>query len=171
MGLTITSRLLLDSNAKAEAAAVANAAVNRGCVGNVASMRDRCEAVGMPLIVEPIAFAWKDQAEDGSRGLKMDTRLSVTLPLVRLAMELGADVIKADMTSDPEDFSTLIKVCSPRPVLVRGGAKGEWEAVLAKSRALMSSGARGLVYGRNIIQHEDPRMACQAFMEIVHSTS
>ena len=122
----------------------------------------------------------------------------MTLPLVRLAMELGADVIKADMTPDPKDFSKLISVCSPLPVLVRGGAKGDWEDVLMKSRALMSSGARGLVYGRNIMwvfplfarhnpssctdfnishalfprsQHKDPSYACKKFMEIVHASS
>ena len=56
-------------NHKADEAAIANAVVNKGCISNVANMRDRCAAVGMPLIVEPIAFDWKDEAEDGTRGV------------------------------------------------------------------------------------------------------
>jgi len=37
----------------------------------------------------------------------MDNRVEVTRPLVRLACELGADVIKCDLPDKLEDFSKL----------------------------------------------------------------
>jgi DhnA family fructose-bisphosphate aldolase class Ia len=32
----------------------------------------------------------------------------------------------------------------------------------------MAAGARGIVYGRNVIQHRDPSAMTRAFMAIVH---
>jgi DhnA family fructose-bisphosphate aldolase class Ia len=40
--------------------------------------------------------------------------------------------------------------------------------VLARTRALMEQGARGIVYGRNIVQHPDPAGMTRALMEVVH---
>jgi class I fructose-bisphosphate aldolase len=40
--------------------------------------------------------------------------------------------------------------------------------VLAKSAALVAQGARGLVYGRNIYQHANPRAVVAALMAIIH---
>ena len=54
------------------------------------------------------------------------------------------------------------------PVLVRGGGKEDLKAVLAKSAALMKQGARGMVYGRNIYQHSNPKAVVNALMAMIH---
>jgi DhnA family fructose-bisphosphate aldolase class Ia len=54
------------------------------------------------------------------------------------------------------------------PVLPRGGGRVPTEEVLRRTKALMAQGACGIVYGRNIIQHENPRGMTQALMAIVH---
>ena len=87
---------------------------------------------------------------------------------VRLACELGADVIKCDLPDAIADFSKLRNVCAPRPVLLRGGEKGEEAAVLAYAEKLIGAGASGLVYGRNIIHHEDPVAITRKFMNKIH---
>jgi len=43
------------------------------------------------------------------------------------------------------------------------------EEVLRRTKELMAQGASGIVYGRNIIQHENPRGMTQALMAIVHN--
>jgi DhnA family fructose-bisphosphate aldolase class Ia len=55
------------------------------------------------------------------------------------------------------------------PVLVRGGGKDDLRAVLNKSAALMRQGAKGMVYGRNIYQHENPKSVVNALMAMIHS--
>jgi len=50
-------------------------------------------------------------------------------------------------------------------VLVRGGGRAEDFEVLSRSAELMKQGARGLVYGRNIIQHPKPAGMTKALME------
>ena len=42
------------------------------------------------------------------------------------------------------------------------------EEILERSRRVMAAGASGLVYGRNVIQHEDPAGMVQRLMAIVH---
>ena len=47
------------------------------------------------------------------------------MPLVRLARELGADIIKADPTERVADFHRVVEAARC-PTLVRGGGKGSW---------------------------------------------
>ena len=89
------------------------------------------------------------------------------MPLVRQAAELGADIIKADPCDNIKDYHRIIEIAG-RPVLPRGGGKVPEEEVLQRTFELMQQGARGIVYGRNIIQHENPSGMVKALMAIVH---
>lgn len=90
------------------------------------------------------------------------------MPLVRQAVELGADVIKADPTDDAAEYHRVIEVAGDVPVLVRGGGRVSDEVILQRTHALMEQGAAGIVYGRNVIQHPDPAGMTRALMAVVH---
>lgn len=137
--------------------------LHEACVANVARLRPACARVGMPLMVEPIAMK---PAGDGR--LVVDGDPDKVVPLVRQAVELGADLIKADPTDDLADFRRVITVAAGKPVLVRGGGKADEAEILRRTHALMQTGARGIVYGRNVIQHPRPTAMTRAFMAIVH---
>ncbi|AML58235.1 DhnA-type fructose-1,6-bisphosphate aldolase [Serratia rubidaea] len=135
----------------------------RQCVENIGRLRHACERYAMPLMVEPLVMAPAGQgAAYGSIG-----DVEKMVPLVRLARELGADIIKADPTERVEDFHRVVEAARC-PTLVRGGGKGELRAVLDKSAALMAQGASGMVYGRNVYQHDNPAQVVRALMAIVH---
>jgi fructose-bisphosphate aldolase, class I len=53
-------------------------------------------------------------------------------------------------------------------VLVRGGGRAGDEEVMRRTQAVMEAGAAGIVYGRNVIQHDRPREMTRALMAIVH---
>jgi DhnA family fructose-bisphosphate aldolase class Ia len=118
----------------------------------------------MPLMVEPIAM----KLPAGEGGYLVDGDPQKILPLVRQAVELGADLIKADPTDDPADFARVVGVAGDVPVLARGGGKADELDVLRRTHALMQRGARGIVYGRNVIQHPNPGGMTRAFMAVVH---
>ncbi len=138
-------------------------AVHAQCVANVGRLRAACDRHGMPLMVEPIAM----KAAAGG-GLGVDGDVEKIVPLVRQAIELGADLVKVDPTDDVADFTRVIAVAAPRPVLVRGGGKASEAEIVARTCALMATGAAGIVYGRNVIQHPRPGAMTRAFMAIVH---
>lgn len=135
----------------------------RQCVENISRVRASCRTYGMPLMIEPLVML----PNEVKGGYQVDGDAEKIVTLVRLASEMGADIIKADPTDDPEDFHRVVEAARV-PVLVRGGGKEGLETVLAKSAALMAQGARGLVYGRNIYQHDNPRAVVNALMAIVH---
>ena len=90
---------------------------------------------------------------------------------MRQAVELGADVVKADPTDDVAIYHRVIEIAGRVPVLVRGGGKAEESEILARTHQLMQQGARGIVYGRNIIQHPQPARMTRALMSIVHESA
>ena len=61
-----------------------------------------------------------------------------------------------------------MRVAGDVPVLARGGGKADEAEILRRTHALIEQGARGIVYGRNVIQHPDPTAMTRAFMGIVH---
>lgn len=133
------------------------------CIRNVAELRADCDRVGMPLMVEPLAMK---PTEHGPYGVDGD--VDKIVPLVRQAAELGADVIKADPTDDLAEYHRVIEAAGGRPILPRGGGRAPDEEILRRTEQLMRQGASGIVYGRNVIQHEDPAGMTRALMAIVH---
>ncbi|WP_173827785.1 class I fructose-bisphosphate aldolase [Sinorhizobium americanum] len=135
----------------------------RQCVQNIARVRADCEKYGMPLMIEPLVM--QPVTERG--GYMVDGDADKIVTLTRLAREMGADIIKADPTTNPEDFHRVVEAARC-PVLVRGGGKEDLRAVFDKSAALMRQGAMGMVYGRNIYQHANPSAVVRGLMAIVH---
>ncbi len=134
----------------------------RQCIRNVSRLRAACAPVGMPLMVEPLVF------KPGERGYGSDGDPEKIVPLVRQAVELGADVIKADPTDELADYPRVLEAAAPRPLLVRGGGRASEEEVLQRTAEVMRLGAAGIVYGRNVIQHPDPAGMTRRLMKIVH---
>jgi len=134
----------------------------QACVRNVSRLRASCDPVGMPLMVEPLAM----KAGEAGYGVDRDADRIVTL--VRQAVELGADVVKADPTDDLDDYARVVEAAGGTPVLVRGGGRAPDEEILRRTEAVLARGAAGIVYGRNVIQHEAPAAMTRALMSILH---
>jgi fructose-bisphosphate aldolase, class I len=134
------------------------------CIENVLRIKPDCDRYGMPLMIEPLVFRPNEQAG----GYMVDGDVRKILPLVRQAVELGADIIKADPTDDVTEYHKVIEIAGRIPVLVRGGGKAADEEILQRTEALMQQGAAGIVYGRNVIQHQNPPGMTRALLAIVH---
>lgn len=138
----------------------------RQCVANIARVRADCDRYGMPLMIEPLVMA--PHAERGGYMVDGDAEKIVTL--VRLAREMGADIVKADPTADPKQFHRVVQAARC-PVLVRGGGREDLRQVFARSRELLDQGAMGMVYGRNVYQHKSPRAVVRALMAMIHENA
>jgi class I fructose-bisphosphate aldolase len=134
------------------------------CIENVLRIKPDCDRYGMPLMIEPLVFRPNEQAG----GYMVDGDVRKILPLVRQAVELGADIIKADPTDDVTEYHKVIEIAGRIPVLVRGGGKAADEEILQRTEALIQQGAAGIVYGRNVIQHQNPPGMTRALLAIVH---
>ncbi len=86
---------------------------------------------------------------------------------VRLAEELGADLVKTGYSGDGESFEHVCE-STRLPVLIAGGARGSDRETVAMVRGAMDGGAAGVSMGRSIFQHEDPAAITTAVSAIVH---
>lgn len=138
--------------------------VREACVRNVLVARADCDHYGMPLMVEPLVMR-----DGGDGGYASDGAVEKVVPLVRQAVELGADILKADPTDDVGDYHEVVGVAGRVPVLVRGGGRVSDDELLRRTAAVLEQGAAGIVYGRNVIQHHDPAGLTRALMAMLHS--
>jgi class I fructose-bisphosphate aldolase len=136
------------------------------CIQNILRLKPPCDQFALPLMIEPLVF--RPNKEAG--GYMVDGDPDKILPLVRQAVELGADIIKADPTDDVSVYHEVIQIARV-PVLVRGGGRAKDSDILRRTEELIKQGAAGIVYGRNIIQHPNPAGMTRALMAIVHEGS
>jgi len=137
------------------------------CIQNILRLKPQCDHYGMPLMIEPLVF----QNNTKAGGYMVDGDPQKIIPLVRQAVELGADIIKADPTDDVSIYHKVVEIAGGIPVLVRGGGRVSDEVILQRTADLIAQGARGIVYGRNIIQHPKPAAMTRALMAILHENA
>lgn len=136
------------------------------CIQNILRLKPECDRYALPLMIEPLVF----QPNEKAGGYMVDGDLAKIKPLVRQAVELGADIIKADPTDDVSVYHEVVRVARV-PVLVRGGGRAPDAEILSRTENLMRQGAAGIVYGRNIIQHRNPGGMTRALMALVHENA
>jgi DhnA family fructose-bisphosphate aldolase class Ia len=143
-----------------------HAEVHEQCLKNILRLQADCERWEMPMVVEPLVL----QTNEDAGGFVVDGDVEKILPLVRQAVELGADVVKVDPTDNLRDYPRVIEIAGI-PVLVRSGGKGTDESILARTEEAIRGGAVGVVYGRNIFQHPRPSAMIKALATIIHQGS
>lgn len=135
-------------------------------IETILALRGHCTRFGMPLMVEPLVM--RNNAQAGA--YMVDGDVHRVVPLVRQARELGADLIKADFTTDLSEYHRVVEAAQV-PLLVRGGGRTTDAELLTRTEEVLRQGAAGLVYGRNIIQHPDPVRMTHALMAMLHEGS
>jgi len=138
--------------------------VHAQCVQNILKLKPQADHYGMPMMIEPLVF--QENAKDG--GYMVNGNLTDIMYLVRQAVELGADIIKADPTDDVKQYHRVVETAAGVPVLVRGGGRVSDKEILVRTQGLLEQGAAGIVYGRNVIQHPNPKGITKALMAMVH---
>ena len=127
----------------------------------IADFANVCDKWNMPLMIEPVL--WGERIPSDRRS---DPKLVESA--VRIALELGADVIKMQYTGMKEEFSDIVKRLHV-PVVVLGGPKMEnIRDVLRVAKESVEAGAKGVVFGRNVWQNPRMEDVLKALKDVVH---
>lgn len=120
---------------------------------------NECHQVGLPCIIEPLAYG----------GQVTGANIVEILTLgARMAVEIGADALKIPYTGDVESFRHLVEV-SRVPVLVLGGARSDNERdALELFAEGLEAGASGCLMGRNVTKSPDPQRMVELLCGIAH---
>ncbi|HEX2034267.1 MAG TPA: fructose-bisphosphate aldolase [Chloroflexota bacterium] len=120
----------------------------------------RCAEWGMPLLAEPIPVSFQDTAAH---------TIENVAKAARIGAECGADFLKVHYAPPQEQYAEQVIGSCYVPVLCLGGpAKADPLDALRACYEAMQAGARGIVFGRNIITNPRPDRMCAALAEIIH---
>lgn len=87
---------------------------------------------------------------------------------VRAGAELGADIVKTNYTGDIDSFKYIVKSVHV-PVIIAGGPKTDTiQDLFQLVYDSIQAGGRGVAFGRNVFQAEDPIKMVKALSKIVH---
>jgi len=87
---------------------------------------------------------------------------------VRAGAELGADIVKTNYTGDIDSFKYIVKSVHV-PVIIAGGPKTDTiQDLLQVVYDSIQAGGKGVAFGRNVFQAEDPTKIVKALAKIVH---
>jgi class I fructose-bisphosphate aldolase len=128
-------------------------------IDNCARFVNECRQVGLPCIIEPLAYG----------GQVTGANIVEILTLgARMAVEIGADALKIPYTGDIDSFRHLIEVAGV-PTLVLGGARSNYERdALELYAEAQEAGASGCLMGRNVTKSPDPKRMIEQLTGIAH---
>jgi class I fructose-bisphosphate aldolase len=131
------------------------------------TVREDCDRFGMPLVV----WAYPRGAALDKKGGQ--TTFYAIDYAARMAMEMGADVVKLNMPKiDPEKdgltpapynemeisqeeaVRQVVESAGRSLVVLSGGSKIDDEQLTQQTRYIMEAGGSGVIYGRNVWQRE-----------------
>jgi DhnA family fructose-bisphosphate aldolase class Ia len=130
-------------------------------VQNFARVADEAAELGMPLIGEVFPVGGMRDRPDEFHDYVKKT--------CRIACELGADAIKTFYTG--QRFAEVTQG-TPIPVFALGAEKTESELdALKLAHKAVTAGARGVVFGRNVIQAKEPAQFLRGLKDVVRGNA
>ena len=141
-------------------------------VGRIASAG---RSWGMPVVAEMLSERimanHMDMSGTGSARLPENVGDDIALAC-RVGAELGADLIKTRYSGSVSEFRRSVEACG-QPVLVAGGPRREagLSGALGTVSEVLEAGASGVIFGRQVWQHDDPCEAVSAIAELVHCSA
>jgi fructose-bisphosphate aldolase / 2-amino-3,7-dideoxy-D-threo-hept-6-ulosonate synthase len=118
----------------------------------------KCSEWGMPLIV---------MAYPRGPGISNPFDPHLVSHAARVAMELGADMVKVSYTGDIDSFRDVCRGALV-PVLIAGGPKMSSDMdILNMVHDSLEAGGHGVSIGRNVFQHHNVRGMTTAISDIV----
>jgi fructose-bisphosphate aldolase, class I len=131
------------------------------------SVREDCDRYGMPLVI----WAYPRGRDIDKKGGQLS--FYAIDYAARLAMEMGADIVKLNMPKlDPdkakdspapynemdvdieEAVNQIVASAGRALVVLSGGSRADDDVVLGHTRTIMQAGGSGVIFGRNVWQRE-----------------
>jgi DhnA family fructose-bisphosphate aldolase class Ia len=121
---------------------------------------DEAQGYGLPVV----AFAYpRGRREDGTdenytsmRAQDPEKFAALVRHCVRVAVEVGASVVKTIYTGSERTFASVVESAMGVPVLIAGEKLTDEGEAIDRARGAVRAGAAGVAYGRQIFARPDP---------------
>ena len=134
---------------------------------NITEIVRQCDRYDLPVMIEPLADGLLIPGE-------MKNHPKIIADGCRIALELGADIIKAAYPREgPDSKEIFASICRNAhvPVVMLGGAKKDSiPEIFQIARDGIDAGAKGVIFGRNVWQRPTREMegVVKGLQDIVH---
>ncbi len=126
-------------------------------IKSLAQISRECSKYNMPLL------AMMYVKTDDNKVIIDEQRL---IHAIRIAVELGADIVKIPYVEDLNTMETII-ASTHIPIIVAGGKRTSDDIILEKANKIMDAGAAGISFGRSIFEAPDPSSLLDSLKKIV----
>lgn len=120
---------------------------------------DQAEAAGMPIMVIAYprrAVAAGDDNYAELRANRPAAYAGLVRHVVRVAVEIGASVVKTVYTGTEESFAEVIAAACGVPVLMAGGRPVDDDQAINNAIGAVRAGAVGVAFGRQVFMNSQP---------------
>jgi class I fructose-bisphosphate aldolase/fructose-bisphosphate aldolase/2-amino-3,7-dideoxy-D-threo-hept-6-ulosonate synthase len=129
-------------------------------LGELRELAAMADAHGLPLMAEAIPVSFTDVQAHTVKNIA---------DAARICAEAGADFIKVPFAGTAQEYRAVIEAAFV-PILVLSGApRADPIDALRLAADAMDAGARGVVFGRNVFQADEPTRIVAALCQVVHS--
>ena len=115
-------------------------------LADFARISKNCQTYGIPLLV---MMYIRNNENESQSGASDSVRHSI-----RIAAELGADIVKIDVNQSPDELKLIIKDALI-PIIIAGGKVLERNQFYTLTSELMKCGILGVSFGRNVFMSEN----------------
>ena len=143
----------------------------RNMLRTLSTVVRKAEVLGVPVFA--IMYPRREGDEDDDnyqewREAEPERYSQLVAHAARIGMELGADVVKTPYTGSPETFARVVEAIHPVPIVIAGGSLCSEFAAVSAARGAVAAGARGVSFGRNVFERDDPARMLQLLHSAVH---
>lgn len=129
---------------------------------------EQCDEYGMPLLA--IIYPRSESTDENYIKLKENDNEKYTelvCHCVRVAFEMGADIIKTQYTGTKQSFMRVIQSANCCPVVIAGGGIMKENNLFYMVEDAMEAGAAGVSIGRNVFGRSNSDLIITGIKDIV----
>lgn len=137
-----------------------------------AQISEDCDSAGIPFIA--IVYPRKEGTSGDEnyfdlRDNSKDEYTSLVSHCARVAVELGASIVKVPYTGTVKSFEKVVESACGIPVIVAGGPLVDVDIALRNAHEVIEAGGAGPSFGRNTFGRDDPFPLVRALRDIAHN--
>lgn len=144
-------------------------------IETIGKVSDVCDRYGLPMMVIAYPrgedFSGEHKVIDNNyiklRSESNEEYTKLVCHCVRIAFELGADIIKTQYTGSKESFKSVVQSAQGVPLLIAGGGMMQYQELFSMCRNAIDAGAAGVCIGRNIFNRQASQNIVTVLKEIV----
>ncbi|MCX6132997.1 MAG: 2-amino-3,7-dideoxy-D-threo-hept-6-ulosonate synthase [Ignavibacteriales bacterium] len=142
----------------------------QGMLATLGKVVSECQPLGIPVLAIMYPRTENkdgDENYDDLRAADPVEYAKLVAHAVRVATDLGVDIIKTKYTGSADTFRTVVQACAPLPVVIAGGPLLPFGEMLNMAAGAIEAGAAGVSFGRNVFNRQDSGKAIRALKKIV----